>query len=336
MPDMPAMPAANLHTTLLYPSVLVIGGTGFIGSHLVARLVRGGYKVIVPTRRLASGRHLLVLPGLTLLQADVHDDAVLLGLVKRADAVINLVGVLHSRPGKHGSAFGPAFARAHVDLPRRVVVACAKAGVKRYLHMSALGAAADGPSMYLRSKAAGEAAARADRKLAVTVFQPAVLFGEDDQFLNMFARLQKFLPVMMLGGSGAAMQPVYVGDVTLAFERALADPSTAAMTYELAGPNIYTLGHLVRLAGLYSGHLRPLIGLPAAPARVMAWLMEFQPGGPLMSRDNLDSLKKPNVAAALPDARVMPQQTALEAVAPFYLGGNGRRRGTVTRPTSML
>jgi uncharacterized protein YbjT (DUF2867 family) len=301
-------------------TILVIGGSGFIGSHLVARLAQQRHRIVVPTRRASRARHLLVLPGVRVVQADVHDEAALARLMAGVDVVINLVGVLYSRAGKAGSAYGPAFERAHVTLPRRIVAACATAGVKRYLHMSALGAAADGPSMYQRSKADGEKAARADAGLGVTIFRPSVVFGENDSFMNLFASLQKFLPLMMIGGAGAAMQPVYVRDVALAFERALGDPATIGRTYDLVGPHIYTLGHLVRLAGFYSGHPRPVIGLPPALASAMALLMECLPGQPLMSRDNLASLSRPNVAEAPVDPRVMPAQTPLEAILPFSLG----------------
>lgn len=309
-----------LTKTASYSRILLIGGSGFIGTHLARRLAKDGCSLVVPTRRLARARHLQVLPGVTVVPADIHDDVQLGRLVAHADVVINLVGILHSRAGKRGSRYGPGFARAHVELPRRLVRACAAAGVKRLLHMGALGASEDAPSMYLRSKAAGEAAVLAEPEVAVTVLKPSVVFGQGDSFLTLFARLQAFLPVMLLGGAGAAMQPVYVGDVCDAFESALADPATAGQAFELAGPHIYTLGHLVRLAGMYSGHPRPVIGLPSGLGRTLAWLMEWAPGGPLMSRDNLDSLKKPGVAAGQPDRRVLPHQTPLEAIAPFYLG----------------
>lgn len=326
-----------LTKTLPYSRILLVGGSGFIGSQLAARLAGKGCSVIVPTRRRARARHLLVLPGVTVVQADIHDDVALSRLVAHADVVINLVGILHAKPGKRGSNYGPGFARAHVALPRRLAAACAEAGVQRLLHMGALGAAADAPSMYLRSKAAGEAAVLAESRVAVTVFKPSVVFGPGDSFLSLFARLQKFLPLMLLGGAGAAMQPVYVGDVCTAFERALADPSTAGHGYELAGPHIYTLGHLVRLAGFYSHHPRPVIGLPALPGRLLAWAMEYMPGGPLMSRDNLDSLRKPGVASAEPDPKVMPHQTALQAVAPLYLDTSAAAgRKSVTPHLPML
>jgi NADH dehydrogenase len=230
--------------------------------------------------------------------------------------VINLVGVLHSRRGARGSDYGPEFARAHVELPRKVVAACSSAGVHRYLHMSALGASPKGPSMYQRSKAAGEAAALSNPALAVTIFRPSVVFGEGDNFLNLFARLQRLLPVMMLGGADARFQPVYVEDVVEAYTNALEDRSTVGRIIELVGPKVYTLRELVQLAGRYSGHPRPVIGLPPALARLQAWFLEHAPGGPLISRDNLDSMRVDNVASP----GTVPMPTSPEDVAPFYLG----------------
>lgn len=299
-----------------YPSVLVIGGSGFIGAHIVSRLAASGHQVIVPTRRLPRARHLLVLPTVQVVEADIYDEATLNRLIGQVDAVINLVGVLHSKPGH---PWGPQFERAHVELPRRIAQACIQQGVKRCLHMGALGAASDAPSMYQRSKAAGEHLMRTTPELDVTSFRPSVVFGPEDQFLNVFARMQAVLPVMVLGGADAKFQPVFVGDVAQAFVDALDDPHSFGKVYELVGPQVYTLRELVRLAGSYAGHARPLIALPSSLARLQAFLLEHMPGGPIMSRDNLDSMKADNVASG--DYTLPPSwdPTSLEAVAPHYL-----------------
>lgn len=304
---------------MAYSSVLVAGGTGFIGGHLVARLAETGVAIIVPTRHAERARHLLVLPGVDVVEANVNDEATLDRLLKNVDAVINLVGVLHSAAGPAGSPYGPGFAHAHVALPRKIVAACGANKVRRYLHMSALGADSKGPSMYSRSKADGELAAKSDPALAVTIFRPSVVFGEDDHFLNLFAHLQRILPVILLGGANAKLQPVYVKDVALAYVNALENPAAIGKTYEIAGPEVYTLRELVRLAGIYSGHPRPIIGLPEPLARFMALLMEHMPGRPLMSRDNLASLKVDNVASGPIDPALLPKPTPLEAIAPFCL-----------------
>ncbi len=301
-----------------HESILLIGGSGFIGSRIAARLVADGRRVIVPTRRLARAGHLSVLPTLQIVEADVFDERALDRLLPQVDAVINLVGVLHSRPGY---PWGPAFDHAHVALPRLLAQACARHHVARVLHMSALGASADGPSMYLRSKAAGEKLLLEAPGLQVTAFRPSVVFGPGDSFLNLFAKLQALSPVMPLGGADAKFQPVYVGDVARAFADALDDPASIGKVYELVGPHTYTLRELVRLAGVYSGHARPVIPLSASVARLQALLLEWMPGGPLMSRDNLDSMKADNVASGQHPAPPHWTPTPLEAVAPDYLRG---------------
>ena len=306
-------------------TVVVFGGTGFIGSHLVARLSAEGARVIVPTRRYERAKHLIFLPRVEVVEANIHDDAMLRILLTERDAAINLVGVLHS---KRGSPYGPQFKAAHVELPRRIVAACAAAGVPRYLHMSALGASPLGASMYQRSKADGEVAARAELSVAATIFRPSVVFGPEDKFLNMFARMQRYMPVLPLACADADFQPVYVGDVATAFVHALADPRTRHQVFHLGGPQIYTLGELVRLAGRYSGHERPVIPLPASAGRLMAAIFEMLPGTPLMSRDNIDSMQGDNVVdpaiQATTNASLGIVPTALEAVAPHYLSPRER------------
>lgn len=299
-----------------HESVLLIGGSGFIGSHVAARLAARGLRVVVPTRRLARAKHLSVLPTARVVEADVFDERQLDRLLPQVDAVINLVGVLHSRPGH---PWGPAFEHAHVALPRLLVRACTRHGVTRVLHMSALGADAEGPSMYQRSKAAGERILLEAPGLRVTACRPSVVFGPGDSFLNLFAKLQALAPLMPLGGADAKFQPVYVGDVAQAFADALDDPGSVGKVYELVGPRVYTLRELVRLAGVYSGHRRPVFGLPASVARLQAMMLEYLPGGPLMSRDNLDSMKVDNIASGRHPLPPHWKPTPLEAVAPDYL-----------------
>jgi uncharacterized protein YbjT (DUF2867 family) len=306
-------------------TVVVFGGSGFIGSHLVARLSGQGLRVIVPTRRAERAKHLIFLPRVEVVETDIHNDANLRALVAGKDAAINLVGVLHSR---HGTPYGSDFKRAHVELPRRIVAACAAQHVPRYLHMSALGAAADGPSMYLRSKADGEVAARAEPAVAATMFRPSVVFGEGDRFLNTFARMQKWLPVVPLAGAETDFQPIYAGDVAQAMVNALGDLKTRQLVFQLGGPRIYTLAELVRLAGAYAHHRRPVVKVPDALGRLMALLFELLPGAPILSRDNLDSMKVDNVVdpaiQATTAAALGIKLTALEAVAPHYLSPSER------------
>ncbi|BAL93835.1 complex I NDUFA9 subunit family protein [Rubrivivax gelatinosus] len=305
-------------------NVLVLGGTGFVGRSLVERLVErnggGGGRVIVPTRRISHGTALRSLPTVELVEADVHDERTLARLVGQADAVINLIAVLHGSRAQ--------FQRVHVELPRRLAHVCAAAGGRRVVHVSALGVGAGGPSNYLRSKTEGEAALQSPG-VALTIVRPSLIFGTEDRVLNVFAELQAAAPFVPLPGGDAKMQPVWIEDVTTAIVRCLDDNTTIGQVYELAGPKVYTLSEIVRLAGRWSGHERRQIPLPDAVGRLQAMLMEAMPGTPLMSRDNLDSMRVPNVASGkLPGLHALGiEPTAMEAVAPGYLGGAfGRAR----------
>jgi uncharacterized protein YbjT (DUF2867 family) len=296
-------------------NVLLLGGTGFVGSATCEALIErfGAARLVVPSRRPARAKHLLPLPGLELVKADVHDDADLARLLAGRSAVVNLVAILH------GDA--AAFERVHVALPRRLARACAAAGVRRVVHVSAIGAAPDAPSNYLRSKAGGEAVLRRAAGLDLTVLRPSVIFGAGDRFLNTFAGLQRVFPVVPLAAAQARFQPVWVEDVAAAIVRCLEEPATAGETYELAGPRVYTLAELVRLAGRWSGHERPVCPLPEPLGRLQAALMGLAPGEPLLSGDNLDSMRVPNVASGtLPGLAALGiTPSALEAVGPSYL-----------------
>ncbi|MGE5162119.1 MAG: complex I NDUFA9 subunit family protein [Betaproteobacteria bacterium] len=300
--------------------ILVIGGAGFVGRHIVARLAGKGLRVTVPTRHRARARHLILLPTVEVVERDVHRDEALDSLLRGHDAVINLVGILQ---GSRGTPYGREFARAHVELPGRIVAGCARQGIRRYLHMSALGADPKGPSMYQRSKGDGEAAVRAS-PLDWTIFQPSVIFGPEDRFLNTFANLAKVFPVLPIGGADVRFQPVWIGDVAQAFVNALDNRDTYGRTYELVGPRVYTLRELVQFAAAASGHPRPVVALPGGIAQLQARMMELAPGEPLMSRDNLDSMKVDNIASRqpfvpAPELGITP--TAMEAEAPRYLSG---------------
>lgn len=301
--------------------IVLIGGTGFIGQHVAARLSEDGCKVRVLARRQLEAAHpLTMLPGVEVDLANIHDEAVLRSTLSGHDAVINLVGVLH---GGQGQPYGEGFRRLHVELPRRIAAACAAVGVPRFLHMSALGASTGSPSMYGRSKADGELAARSQASVAATIFRPSVVFGPGDHFLTLFAQLQRYLPVLALASAEARFQPVYVGDVAAAFSIALQQDHTRGAVIELGGPSVYTLRELVRMAGRYSGHVRPVLALPATLARFQARLLEMLPGEPLLSRDNLNSMLVDNVvhasSSALTAASLGLKVTPIDAVAPQYL-----------------
>ena len=305
-------------------TILLIGGSGFIGSAIAAKLCALGKRVIVPARRRERAKHLILLPTADVVEADVHDAQTLAGLMRGVDAVMNLVGVLHSDTG---TPYGRRFKAVHVDLARKVAEACVAARVPRLLHMSSLGAGINAPSMYLRSKAAGEAAVREALTaagapgVALTVFRPSVVFGRNDKFINLFAMMQRYAPLVLLGRADAKLQPVWVEDVAQAFVNALDEPRTYEHAYDLAGPRAYTLKQLVEYAGAVSGHPRLVIGLPDRIAYLQAWALEFAPVE-LLSRDNLDSIKVDSVMHGPVAAELRITPAAMEAVVPAYLSGN--------------
>ena len=292
-------------------NVLVLGGSGFVGRHLVAALAANGIRVTVPSRHRERAKHLLPLPTVDVVETDIMAPGALEALAGGRQAVINLVGILHGD-----------FERVHAELPRRVVAACRARGVGRLLHMSALGAWPGAPSEYLRTKAAGEQAALAATDLAVTAFRPSVIFGPEDAFLNTFAALARTFPVLPIACPQARFQPVYVADVAQAMCRALDDLSTHGKTYELCGPRQYTLKELVELVCEMTGRHRAVIGLSDRLSYWQAFVMERLPGK-LITRDNLRSMQVPNVCAGVFPFGIRPE--ALEAAAPAYLAPAGPR-----------
>ena len=275
--------------------VLMIGGSGFIGKKIAAKLEAGGYRVCIPTRRLKDAKELSVLPKVYLVEADIHQDMDLdrlFGGLNQSGIVINLVGILHD---KMGSPYGPGFKKNHVELTNRLIQKMKSLGIRRYLHMSALGADENGPSMYQRSKGAAERLVQ-QSSLDWTIFRPSVVFGQDDNFINMFAKLQKIAPVLPLGGASAKFQPVYVEDVARAFVDSLALSQTVRQIYDLVGPKVYTLKELVNLAGLKAQRQAVIIPLPSPLAYLQAWALEIMPGPTLMSRDNVASMLVDNVS----------------------------------------
>lgn len=306
-----------------YRSVCMLGGTGFVGEHLAARLASEGIRVKILTRYAHGNKRLRVLPTVTLVEADCHDPAVLEREFRDVDAVINLVGTLNEK-GRDGSGFR----RVHVELVRKVLDACDRAGVDRLLHMSALGADAGGPSHNLRTKGEAESLIMVhnNRRLQATIFQPSAIFGRGDTLFNRFAGLLALMPVFPLACPDSRLQPVYVGDVVEAFVRSLNDRATFGQRYQLCGPDVMSMRDIVDYTLKTTGKRRLIVGLPDVLARAQANVMEFVPGKPF-SKDNYNSLQVDNICRAdkqgLKDLGIAP--TGVEAVVPRYLAQHDLR-----------
>lgn len=298
--------------------VLVLGGTGFVGRSVCFALASREWRVRVLTRDIGKVRPLAVLPSLEVAAGSPHDDSTLARALDGVDAVVNLVGILHET--RHES-----FQRAHIDLPLRVVQACRQAGVRRLVHMSALKADPGGPSAYLRSRGLGERAVwEAHDGVAVTAFRPSVIFGRDDRFLNLFAAMATFAPVIPLAGGAARFQPVWVEDVARAIAACLPDRRSAGQTYELCGPRVYALADIVAFATRARGLRRWVLPLPGPLARLQALVMEKLPG-PLMTRDNLRSMSVDNVCDCGWPTLLDFAPSAMESVVATYLSPGAPR-----------
>lgn len=299
-------------------TICILGGTGFVGGHLANRLVQDQHRIRILTRRRERHRALLVLPGVDIIEANIHNPADLRKYFTGCDVVINLAGILN----ESGHA-GHRFRDVHVELARRVVDTCIKTGVKRLLHMSALNAdAAKGASVYLRTKGEAEMLVHqnAHGRLRVTSFRPSVIYGPGDSFFNRFACLLKQIPFAFpLACPDAQFAPICVSDVTEAFVRAIDKPQTYGQRYDLCGPHAYTLGQLVQYTADTIGVKRRIIRLGDGLSRLQARIMQHLPGKPF-SMDNYNSMKLPSVCNGhFPDVFGITL-TPLEAVVPGYLG----------------
>ena len=314
--------------------IAILGGSGFVGRHLVAALARAGYATRVFTRRRSRSRSLLVIPTCEIVETDMRLGSNLATHLGGCDAVVNLIGILneHSRAGDR-------FQDVHAELPGKLVEACRHHHIERMLHMSALGASADAPSEYLRTKHRGEQAAQAGEAdgIAVTSFRPSIIFGPDDSFFNRFAALLALSPVVFpLACPQARFSPVFVGDVVRAFLTTLGDDSTAGRSYELGGPRTYTLRDVVEYVMTLTGRRRLIVGLGDGLSRLQGRVFERLPGKPF-STDNYLSTKVDSVCSTgdLESLGIVPR--SVESVVPGYLGGSernallGRLRASVHR-----
>jgi len=298
--------------------ICVLGGTGFIGSHLVHRLDKLGHAVTVLTRRPERHREFRIGSSVQLVAVNPYDDNALQTLFSDADCVINLVGILN-QAGK--SRFQPA----HVDLPRNIVKAMRETGAKRLLHMSALNADVNEThSLYLKSKGQGEDLVHQAPGLNVTSFRPSVVFGPGDSFFNRFAGLLSMAPVLPLACPGARFAPVFVGDVVEAFVRALGDNSTIGRRLELCGPQTYTLKQLVEYTAQVIERKALVIGLPDFASRIQGRLLALVPGKPF-TIDNYYSLQKDSVCSEPALTGMGITVHSVESIVPACLGKRGTR-----------
>jgi len=293
--------------------ICLIGGSGFIGSYIAERLAEQEASLTIATRN--RDRHkarLIVLPKTDLVSTNVHHPLALQELLSGHDTVISMVGILH------GSR--KAFERAHVELMDKLIASCHKLGIRRLVHISALGADIHGPSDYQQTKGLAEQRLR-ESGLDWTILRPSVVFGRGDSFLTLFASLLDTLPLLPLAGAQTRFAPVWADDVARAVVACLNNPDSIGQSLDLTGPASYTLAELVHYLGRLRGRSRPVISLPAPLAMLQAGLMEYLPGPTLMSRDNVLSLSVDNVSPhPFPSQLLGFTPTPLEVVAPQYLG----------------
>ena len=291
--------------------VTVFGGGGFLGRQVAQALMARGARVRVAQRDVATALRVKPLGGLGQTQfvaADIRKPASVARALAGSDVVINLVGVLSGD-----------FDGTHQDGAANVAKAAAEAGVTALVHVSAIGADADSPSAYGRSKAAGEAAVRAAFPRA-TIIRPSIIFGPEDQFLNRFAELISRAPVVPVIGARTRFQPVYVADVAQAIVNAAADPAShGGKIYELGGAKQFSMLELNGWIARTIGRNRSLVPVPASIASLIASL-GFLPGAPI-TRDQYAMLQKDNVVS--PGAEGLAElgvaATPMEAVAEKWL-----------------
>jgi uncharacterized protein YbjT (DUF2867 family) len=275
--------------------VLVTGGTGFVGTHLVNRLLHRGHAVTVLARDPRKTRNRYNHPVET-AAGDVLDRASIVAAAAGRDAVVHLVGIINEKGAQ-------TFDRMHREATENVVHAAKAACVRRYLHMSAMGSSEDSPSAYGRTKAAGEKAVRASG-LAWTIFRPSIVFGQGDGFVSLLAPIVRLNPgfIPVIGPGTTRFQPVSIEDVSRVFADALEKPETAGRSFEVGGPEVFTLNDIYReIAAAVGKPGKPLLHLPLWYGRVLAsgfeWLARrgvFT--DPPLTRDQLKSLERDNAA----------------------------------------
>ncbi len=299
-----------------------------MGQRLANRLSTDGYLVRIPTRNRERHReNLILLPGVELVEANVHDKHRLTGLFDGCDAVINLTGILNEGPGPENS-----FQHVHVELPRKIIEAMKTTGIRRLLHMSALNAASDATSQYLRTKGEAERLVHSATDILATSFRPSVIFGPGDSFFNRFAQLLRIAPVLPLACPQARFTPVYVGDVAEAMALTLTRPAYYNRHLQLGGPAQLSLEQLVRYTADCLGIKRLILPLPDSLSRAQAeifdlWGFLFNLLGidKPFSTDNYLSLQTDSVCNTTDLAELGITATPIGSVVPSYLSYTASR-----------
>lgn len=302
--------------------VFVLGGSGFVGGHLVRRLSAAGHRVTVGTRYAPSARHLRIVPRVTIRQCNPYDMESLTPILEGHDAVVNLVGILNER-----GFGGKGFHRAHVELVEKLIISCDAARVARLVQMSSINAGR-GDSHYLRSRGQAERLvneAGSDGLLQTTILQPSVIFGPDDSFISRFATLLKFSPVLPLARPRTRLAPVYVDDVVEAIERVLMLEMQSGRTYELAGAEVWSLKELVLWLRDQLGLRRAVIGLPDALGWLQGLIFNLVPGKPF-STDNFKSLGLDSVCTDNGLIELGIDPWGISQLAPTWLNSAGRQQ----------
>lgn len=271
--------------------VLLLGGSGFIGQSLAFELANKGYQVTVPCRRPHRYRALSVHANIQLVESNVMDSIQLNRLCQSQDVVINLVGILHERKKND-------FRKVHVNFIKALISACKHNKVKRVLHLSALGAdQARGTSLYLRSKGEGENLLHTfgQKEINVTSFQPSVVFGPNDQFINQFAGILKYcFGFFPLACANSKLTPIFVGDLVTRVVTAINDTTTHGKRYPLCGPEVFTLKQILELIKVSMGSSCRIIPLGKGLSKLQAFVLQSLPGK-LFTMDNYRSLQTPSV-----------------------------------------
>ena len=295
-------------------TVCVLGGSGFVGRHLIGELVKSGRQVKVLSRQRERSRKLLVLPDVSVVTSDVYNVNELSKQLHGVDVVVNLIGILNGR-GKQNS-----FKESHVDLAGTLLTACKNNGIKRLLHMSSLNADAKaGVSEYLKTKGEAEDAVHAAEGIQVTSFRPSVIFGQDDDFFNRFASLLKLSPkIFPLACPDSKIAPVFIGDVVDCMVQSIDNQQTFGQRYESCGPKTYTLKQLVEYTAQHTGSNKHILGLGNGLSSLQASLMGLLPTKPF-TRDNYKSLQVDSVCDEAFPAVFDMEPTSVDSIMPGYL-----------------